>query len=395
MQKTLTFNLPAFLVLIIYPILIICGCVIYQSIFTITKTEIILAITSYYICNISIGVGLHRLWSHGAFKTTKWIEFILMVISSGSLQGPVLAWVSDHKLHHAFSDTDKDPHTPIKYPNNKIKGFLWAHLGWMIFGESSAKNIDRATLVTLGKNKMLLWQLKHYWSFATFMNVIPPILLGLLFIDFSLHGALGGYLAVGLGRAVQQQMTFCVNSVMHTLGSRKYAADSSGDVWWLTFLLLGENWHNFHHAFGRDYRNGHKWYHFDIHKLIIDVLHFYGWAWDLVITPNERIVAKKQEVQSIIQSNSLELLEKIEHSAQTLTIKTKNYVNDLAHFANNKIQKTAIKLNYSALQLLQQVKTIIQTSEKRKSRIVRSYTKKLETLQKHIKMFELNLAKDK
>lgn len=298
--------LPAFLILIPYPIFLVCMSVWYGMKFSIGIPELCMIIISYYGSNIAIGIGMHRLWSHNSYKTNNFVHFVLAVLSAGCLQGPSLVWASDHRLHHSYADKDLDPHSPVKYKDNKLKGFLWAHLGWMLIKDDKKKHVDSITMKTLGRNPILRWQMKIYWQLAAFMNIVPPAIFGCLFLqEMSIGAALSGILFFGLGRAIQQQMTFCVNSLCHFIGKKKYANDSSYDIWWLAPMLLGENWHNFHHAFGRDYRNGHKFYHFDVHKWIIWLMSKVGLAHSLVITPDVRIAAKEEEMKNVIWRNDL------------------------------------------------------------------------------------------
>ena len=321
-EQKLKLNIPVTIVLVAFPLFLVLASLLFGWHYGVNLKDFLLAATIYYGSNIAVGVGLHRLWSHNSYKVHKFAETALMVLSSGCLQGPVLAWVSDHKFHHAYADGDLDPHTPLKY-KSKLKGFFWAHIGWMIFGESTTKHLDKATIQTLGRNKILTWQLRHYWEIATFMNVVPPMLLGILFYaEISLHAALAGLVFGGLGRAFQQQLTFCVNSLCHFYGSKKYTNDSSVDIWWLALLLLGENWHNFHHAFSKDYRNGHKWYHFDVHKWIIWSMSKVGLASNLALTSKERINAKIEEMRIMNRSHkssSLELVTKVSQYISDIT----------------------------------------------------------------------------
>lgn len=309
-------NWAATTALIFYPLLILALVGVYCFYFGFGKLELILALGSFYISTISVGIGLHRLWSHNAYKTHKWVEFILAIISAGTLQGPVLAWASDHQLHHAYMDTELDPHSPLKY-KSKLKGFLWSHIGWMLIGETTRKHISKSTLKTLGRNKILVWQLRYYWYLAIFMNVGMPLIAGYL-IGQDVRSAIAGFIFIGLGRALQQQATFCVNSLNHFIGSKDYMAGTPGDNWIGLFFLLGENWHNFHHTFARDYRNGWKWYHLDVHKWIIYGMSKCGLAWDLVVTPPERIAAKQAENNINVSANILTNLKAIEESSYKL-----------------------------------------------------------------------------
>lgn len=380
-------NWPAALAIIVLPLLMITGVSNYCLEYSFGSKEAILAIIAYCISDISVGVGLHRLWSHGSFKTVKLVEFFLMLTSAGTLQGSILIWASDHKKHHSFADTDKDPYTPARYKENKLKGFLWAHMGWMLVSEI---NIDKLTVTTLGRKKMLLWQHKNYWKIASFMNIVPPIILGwCIFGNITLQSTLAGLFFVGIGRALQQQMTFCVNSVCHFIGSKKYANDSSGDIWWLFPLLFGENWHNFHHAFGRDYRNGHKWYHADVHKWIIYLLSKVGLAWDLVRTPNERIEARMVEMRSNLRNDWQKKLEDIEIIAGKLAVLAKQKVACLEKSASEVVDSMASKakqklsqLEESAARLAENVKTMIEHSEALSAKIVDEKLRQLNSLKK-------------
>jgi stearoyl-CoA desaturase (delta-9 desaturase) len=347
-------NLPAFSVIVLLPILLVFLTISYKNNFGIGKFEILLTIVSYYIYNITVGIGLHRLWSHNSYKTNNFVEAILTLLSAATLQGPVIAWASDHHNHHTFTDTDKDPHSPLKY-KNRILGFLWSHMGWMIFKDDNNKNISKTTIVKLGRNKLLMWQLKHYWTIAILMNILPPLLIGYL-IGGNLESAYAGLLFIGVGRAIQQQMTFCINSWTHFVGDRKYTSGTARDSWSIAFLLLGENWHNFHHAFPSDYRNGHKWYHFDAHKWIIFLMSKVGLAWDLQSTSEERISARMNLTQDQFRKNTIqnwesikikstELMEslysqykKIETSKQKITSSFSNSIQSTYFDMKNKLE---------------------------------------------------------
>ena len=283
-------NIPAAIVLIVYPAFLAVLTFLYLKDHSIEALHIMYILVGYYVTNISIGVGLHRLWSHASFKTTKFIEFILCIFSAAALQGPAIKWADDHFKHHAHTDGELDPHTPKRF-KNKIKGFFWSHLGWMLSRDDRSSTIDHLTIKKLGRNKLLVWQFKNYWTISIFMHLVPPFVFGYI-LGGSLLSGYTAFLFIALGRALQHQLTFCVNSVCHFWGSQKYTTGSARDVWWLSPFLLGENYHNYHHAFASDYRNGVKWYHFDVHKWIIYLLYKFGLAWDLNITSPERIKAK-------------------------------------------------------------------------------------------------------
>lgn len=327
-------NKVVFLGLIVYPILLLISFYYYLQLYGIGKIEFFLFALGHYVTNIAVGVGLHRMWAHSAFKTNKFIEFILTMLTAGAFQGPILAWVSDHYRHHAYTDQELDPHSPGKY-SNKFKGFLWSHIGWMLFS-SNIKSIDRAVIQRLGRNKLLVWQLKYYWYLVFCMHIIIPVTIGYVFLGNNPHGMITSWLFLNLGRAFQQQMTFCVNSICHLYGSHKYSTGTEGDIGWLAPFLLGENWHNFHHAFPKDYRNGVKWYHFDVHKWIIFCMEKFKLAWDLNRTEMVRIKAKIEDTANNSQQ-AKERWNSLLQKCDELKIKLKNKLYDLEkiHLTSN------------------------------------------------------------
>jgi len=161
------------------------------------------------------------------------------------------------------------------------------------------------------------------------MNTLVPAAIGYFYGGINyIYPAL---IFIGFGRALQQQMTFCVNSICHMFGKRRHANDTSGDIWMLWPLLLGENWHNFHHAFGNDYRCGHKWYYFDVHKWIIWTLSKVGLAKNLVVTSDARIAAKEREMNEFLVSQTLSLFDKVGISVQSLLDKIPSRLSTLSN----------------------------------------------------------------
>ncbi|HJD55296.1 MAG TPA: fatty acid desaturase [Rickettsia endosymbiont of Pyrocoelia pectoralis] len=392
------FNKPAVFALIIYPTILISLLVKYISDYGIGWTEIAFTVSSYYIYNITVGIGLHRLWSHNAYKINKYAEFILVVLSAGTLQGPALSWASNHYKHHAKTDQEGDPHSPLKY-DNKILGFFWSHLGWMLVGDGSYKSIDRITWAKHGRNKSLKWQLKYYWQIAVFMNVIVPLLVGYL-IGGTLISAYIAFLFMGLGRFLQQQATFCVNSLCHFVGSKKYYKGTAGDIWWMALFLLGENWHNYHHAFPSDYRNGVKWYHFDVHKWIIFLMSKVGLASGLDRTTEVRIQAKMQDTLNYLsekQRQKLSLMQvKIDQLLENLCLKIKE-LEDSSNIIKEQFKKSFIEIQESLKNLAEQISSAAQITEKPSKKLLKVVSRELNNAEQSIyKLYnKLNIAEAK
>ena len=378
-------NIPAVIVLVIYPALLIGLGVNYFNNYPVGLTEAILAIVGYYGSNIAVGVGLHRWASHHSFKmNNKFLELIIVLMTAGTLQGPILAWASDHNKHHTFTDKEQDPHTPLK-SKNRFLGFLWSHIGWMLVHEDY-KQIDRVTMVKLGRNQMLKWQLKYYWELAIFMSLVVPAIVGFA-VYGTMFGAYTGFLFIGLGRALQQQATFCVNSLCHFVGKKKYQHGTAGDIWWMALFLLGENWHNFHHAFPSDYRNGHKWYHFDVHKWIIYGLHKLGLITDLETTPEVRIGAKMKETREAFANECKEELSALQNKANQLTDHmAKKFAELESSSANMKQQarKSFLDMQESLKKLAEQIQAASEHPSRGIVKMVRSKLKATEN-----KVYEL------
>lgn len=391
-QENLKLNPLVFTVLVVYPLALLTLGIWYGMECGISTFEVLLFVAGYYGANISVGLGLHRLWSHNAYKTNKVVEFILAMLSAGTLQGPALVWASDHHKHHAFTDGEEDPHSPLRY-KSKIKGFLWSHIGWMIYGEGPSKVLTRVTMLKLGNNPILRWQMKYYWQIATFMNAILPPIVGFIFMP-TLQGALAGYIFIGIARALQQQMTFCVNSLCHFVGSTTYYNGTARDIWWMFVFLLGENWHNFHHAFANDYRNGVKWYQFDVHKWLIALLEKLGLATELVRTSDVRIKAKveatRQEMAANIRTN-LSVIEQAAEFIATAAHERLEQAEKSAEALARKVQVKILELRVRALHLAKHSQEALSSAETLSKNIGSKYMVQLRRLENLARKLNISL----
>lgn len=386
-------NKPAFFVLVAYPALLISLLYGFLHNHGFSTLALGYAVLGFYGSNIAVGIGLHRLWAHHAYKAHPLVEFFLSIMAAATLQGPILAWASDHYRHHAFTDKPQDPHTPLKF-SNPVLGFLWSHMGWMLW-EKTPKIIDRVALVKLGRNKVVMWQLKHYWTLAIVMNTLIPALIGWL-VGGTWLSAFEGYLFIGLGRMMQQQFTFMVNSVCHFWGRRPYAKSTARDVWWLAMFLLGENWHNFHHAFPSDYRNGHKWYHFDVHKWIIAGLAKIGLAYDLDKTDAVRIGARIQQKNHLdltLRQEKLQLVfAKIDDVNQHLTSLTNN-LPQLGQTLQKSMRRRLTKWQHKLHDFQKRVASYEHmVTKKSLEKRLRRFEKKIANIEKHMNLYFGHIA---
>lgn len=238
---------------------------------------IFLAIT-YTISNMAITSGYHRYFSHRTYNLPLWMENLYVIVAAGSFQGSILQWCSDHRRHHREVDGNDDPYS-------RSKGFWFSHLTWMFRKDPHPES--RIYPKDLAKNPLIVWQHKYYALIATFVGFIVPGLIGWA-CGFGFWGGviIGGSLRITLS----QQSTFLINSAAHTFGKRPYTdTNSARDNHFLSFLTFGEGYHNFHHFFQADYRNGIRWYQWDPTKWWIQSLAAVGIATKLKKARKEEI----------------------------------------------------------------------------------------------------------
>jgi stearoyl-CoA desaturase (delta-9 desaturase) len=237
------------------------------------------ALVFLYLNGLSITGGYHRLWAHKAYEAHPALKWFFAFWGAGALQNSILIWASDHRRHHRHvDDNDKDPYSAGR-------GLWFSHMGWMLRNYPSGEN-DFSNARDLERDPIVMWQHRHYVALTTFMNLGLPLLLGL-----ALGDVVGTVLLVGLLRlVVNHHVTFFINSLAHFWGSRPYTeANSARDNGFLAFLTYGEGYHNFHHIFQNDYRNGIRWWQWDPTKWMIRLCASVGLARNLVRVPDFRI----------------------------------------------------------------------------------------------------------
>ena len=212
-----------------------------------------------YILAINVGIGMcyHRLLTHRGYHVPKWLEYIMTVCATLSLEGGPIFWVSTHRVHHQLSDQHGDPHTPHE-------GGWWAHAGWILFGQSLHSQTEALARYSpdLRKDRFHMWLSKYHW--------LPIVLSGVLLLagGWYFGGLLNGIAmvlwGVGLRVTLGLHATWLVNSATHMWGSRRFQTkDDSRNNWWVALLTGGEGWHNNHHAHPVSARHGLKWYEID------------------------------------------------------------------------------------------------------------------------------------
>jgi len=239
------------------------------------------------VCEISITAGYHRLWSHRSYEAHWLARTLLMLGGTFAAQNSILHWASDHRRHHRHvDDVDKDPYSA------KL-GFWHSHIGWMIRNYNTAEDADYNNCRDLKKDPIVMWQHNHYLPLVLIINFGIPILFGVLHGDI-----LGMMLLLGFARLfISHHFTFFINSLAHIWGKQPYSdQNTSKDNALLAVLTMGEGYHNYHHCFQRDYRNGIRWWHFDPTKWLIRSFAWLGLAKNLYRTPVEKIESSRAEM---------------------------------------------------------------------------------------------------
>jgi stearoyl-CoA desaturase (delta-9 desaturase) len=240
-----------------------------------------------WLTGLSITAGYHRLYAHRSYRTHPVIEGIILFFGAMAGQGSALRWAFDHRLHHAHVDTDDDP-----YSINK--GFWYAHFLWIL---EKPREIESKVVSDLIRNPLVQFQHRYSELLMVFTNVIFFALIGWLLNDY-----LGSFfLACWTRLFALHHFTWFINSLAHTWGDKPFCQEQSAvNNYIIALLTFGEGYHNFHHTFANDYRNGIRWYHFDPTKWLIWTLNRIGLATSLKqvdpLTIKKRLVIERKNL---------------------------------------------------------------------------------------------------
>jgi stearoyl-CoA desaturase (delta-9 desaturase) len=227
------------------------------------------AVLWFMAYNLGIGMCYHRLLTHRGYRVPQWLEYFMAVCATLALEGGPIFWVSLHRVHHQLSDQEGDPHTPND-------GGWWAHVGWIISGESLHAETDALAryVPDLRRDRFYKWLSKYHW--------VPMVVAGL--ICLAVAGIPGLLWGIFLRTTLGLHSTWLVNSATHMWGSRRFETrDESRNSWWVAVLTGGEGWHNNHHAHPVSARHGLKWYEMDVNYYGIWLLKKVGLAREVKI----------------------------------------------------------------------------------------------------------------
>ena len=264
-----------------------CAAAIWSGV---TWQAIAICVVLYWSRMFAIGAGYHRYFSHRAYATSRVFQFILAFLAQSSAQKSVLWWAAKHRHHHLHSDTRRDVHSP------RHKGFVYSHVGWIFARQHDATDLQK--VADFSSFPELMWLHK--------LEVLPAILIAALCVFIAgWTGLVVGFL---WSTVLLYHATFCINSLAHVHGRKRYVTgDESRNNWLLALFTMGEGWHNNHHAYQSSAQQGFRWWELDLTYYILRVLCWLGIVWDLK-TPPEQVLRNKQRLGSRVIGRAAEQL---------------------------------------------------------------------------------------
>ena len=218
---------------------------------------LVLAATLYAVCGVAMTAGYHRLFAHRTYRASAPVRWAMLVFAAATFQNSALSWSADHRAHHADTDGPGDPHAITR-------GVWFAHVGWLFRRRAASADVRR--LHDLWAVRSIRIQHRWYALIAIGVGLVLPMAIASRWGD-----PLGGLFVAGFLRAgLMLQATFCINSLAHVVGTRRYDARATArDSTPTALITFGEGYHSFHHRFPFDYRSSPTWWHYDPNKWLI------------------------------------------------------------------------------------------------------------------------------
>ena len=327
---------------------------------------------TFSFCNLSITAGYHRLWSHKTYDAHWSLRLLFALGGAFALQNSALHWSSDHRVHHKHVDNNDKDHYSAK------RGFWFSHIGWMLRHYNPATYSDYGNCRDLQKDKIVMWQHKHYLLLAILMNIGVPLLLGVIYQDIW-----GMLLMVCVVRLVlSHHSTFFINSLAHIWGSQPYTdKNTARDNAVLAVFTFGEGYHNYHHIFENDYRNGIHWWQFDPTKWLIKSCSWLGLTTKLRTTSTFRIekaratqLLKKAKEKLESKPNSQSIRDQLQKEFDALVHHMQEYYEARKEVLGEKTATVVKKYERSVSKLkYQQIKEEFERQQRSWNLLVRRY----------------------
>jgi stearoyl-CoA desaturase (Delta-9 desaturase) len=227
----------------------------------VTWVDVALMLGLYLLSGLGITVGFHRMLTHKSFETSRPVKALLLIMGCLAVEGDPITWASTHIQHHAHSDDEDDPHSPLE-------GLWHSHMGWL-FGY---KHNVAVYGTWLKKDPTVVWVSKTWILWVALGLIVPTLIAGW-----------SGLIWGGLVRIfLTHHITWSVNSICHTFGRRDFQTrDASRNNFIVGLLAFGEGWHNNHHAFPRSAFHGLRWWQIDLSGYLIRAMEATGLVWNV------------------------------------------------------------------------------------------------------------------
>lgn len=350
MTQKKEYNWSVYLFLATYQILLLISLPFYFYYAPPSLSMILASIVLLYLTGLSITGGYHRYFSHRSYKAHPAIQAILLFFGAMAGQGSALRWSYDHRIHHAYVDTDNDPYSIQK-------GFWYAHFGWIL---DKPRVIDSKVVPDLLKDKMVMFQHNNIGLAMLGTNLVAFIFVGWLLNDFV--GAF--FMALWLRLFALHHFTWFINSLAHTWGDKPFCQEQTAvNNFIISLLTFGEGYHNYHHTFANDYRNGVRWYQWDPTKWLIWTLNKFGLAHSLkrmdAYTIQKRLVMERknllmQRISTAWENQKEELEKQINEISESITNKINQFVQLMEKYRE-------LKNESKEYQLLQEIRAEIKS----------------------------------
>lgn len=289
MSDNASYNWVNIIFVVGMPFVALIGLAIVIPVYGFSWLDVGVFVLLYSWGGLSITAGYHRMFSHRAYEAHWTYRLFHLLGGSLAFEGSALQWSADHRVHHSDVDLETDPYAITK-------GFFFAHMGWLFTHRWSG---DVEGCHDLEKDPLVMWQHRNFLWTAIALAFVLPFLLGLPFGDGLLGRAIPFLVWGGAVKTVAlHHSTWLINSAAHVWGKQPYGTqDTSRDSWWLAYLTFGEGYHNFHHTFQADYRNGLRWWQVDPTKWWIAFWSWFGLTSKLRRTAPAAIERNKLDVQ--------------------------------------------------------------------------------------------------
>ncbi|HSR52105.1 MAG TPA: acyl-CoA desaturase, partial [Acidobacteriota bacterium] len=248
----------------------------------VTWEAVAIGLVFYFLRMWAITAGFHRYFAHKSYRTSRVGQFILAFLGQSSAQKGVIWWAAQHRHHHKYSDMPLDIHSPVQH------GFFFSHVGWIFARKRGQADYSRCKDLT--KYPELVWLDK--------LQNLPALVLAVAALWIA--GWPGLVVGFFWSTVVLYHATFCINSLAHVHGKKRYiTGDDSRNNWWLALLTMGEGWHNNHHYYQSSTKQGFRWYEIDLSYYVLKVLSWMGIVWGLR-KPPANVVAGERPVPTVI-----------------------------------------------------------------------------------------------